>query len=45
MGKIMESYQKNLSPIHLAKLFNFGEKDIKNGKVIANESAKKILET
>jgi hypothetical protein len=40
----MKSYQKTLSPIHLAKLLSFGEKDIKNGKVITHESVKKIFE-
>jgi len=40
----MENYRKTLTPIHLAKLLSFGEKDIKNGKLMNNESAKKIFE-
>jgi prevent-host-death family protein len=40
----IESYQKTLNAIHLAKLLSFGEKDIKNGKVITHENAKKIFE-
>ena len=40
----MESYQKTLNSIHLAKLLGFGEKDIKNGNVIDHETAKKIFE-
>jgi prevent-host-death family protein len=40
----IESYQKTLNAIHLAKLLSFGEKDIKNGKVITHDSAKKIFE-
>jgi len=40
----MESYQEKLNSIHLAKLLNFGERDIKNGNVINHEIAKKIFE-
>lgn len=38
------SYQKTLNAIALAKLLSFGEKDIKNGKTITHENAKKIFE-
>ena len=40
----IESYQKTLNAISLAKLLSFGEKDIKNGNVISHENAKKIFE-
>jgi prevent-host-death family protein len=40
----IESYQKTLNAINLAKLLSFGEKDIKNGNVITHENAKKIFE-
>jgi len=40
----MESYQKTLNVINLAKLLGFCEKDIKNGNVISHEAAKKIFE-
>jgi prevent-host-death family protein len=40
----IESYQKTLNAINLAKLLSFGEKDIKNGNVITHEAAKKIFE-
>jgi len=40
----IESYQKTLNAINLAKLLNFGEKDIKNGKLISHKNAKKIFE-
>jgi len=40
----IESYQKTLNAIYLAKLLSFGEKDIKNGNVINHETAKKIFE-
>jgi prevent-host-death family protein len=40
----IESYQKTLNAIHLAKLLSFGEKDIKNGNLIPHETAKKIFE-
>jgi prevent-host-death family protein len=40
----IESYQKTINAINLAKLLSFGEKDIKNGNVISHENAKKIFE-
>jgi len=40
----IESYQKTLNAISLAKLLSFGEKDIKNGNVISHENAKRIFE-
>ncbi|MCL2295369.1 MAG: type II toxin-antitoxin system Phd/YefM family antitoxin [Spirochaetes bacterium] len=39
----IESYQKTLNAIHLAKLLSFSEKDIKNKKTINHEAAKKIF--
>jgi len=40
----IESYQKTIKGINLAKLLSFGEKDIKNGNLISHEDAKKIFE-
>jgi prevent-host-death family protein len=40
----IESYQKTLNAINLAKLLSFGEKDIKNGNLISHNDAKKIFE-
>ena len=40
----IESYQKTLNAINLAKLLSFGEKDIKNGNLISHEDAKKKFE-
>ncbi|MDR0565195.1 MAG: type II toxin-antitoxin system Phd/YefM family antitoxin [Azoarcus sp.] len=40
----IESYQKTINAISLAKLLSFGEKDIKNGNLIAHDDAKKIFE-
>jgi len=40
----IESYQKTLNAINLAKLLSFGEKDIKYGNVITHENAKKRFE-
>ena len=40
----IESYQKTLNAINLAKLLSFGEKDIKNGNLVSHETAKKIFE-
>jgi prevent-host-death family protein len=40
----IESYQKTINAINLAKLLSFGEKDIKKGNVISHENAKKIFE-
>jgi prevent-host-death family protein len=39
----IESYQKTLNAINLARLLSFGEKDIKNGNTITHEAAKKIF--
>ena len=44
LAQDIESYQKTLNAISLAKLLSFGEKDIKNGNVITHEAAKKIFE-
>ena len=38
------SYQKTINAINLAKLLSFGEKDIKSGKTVSHENAKKIFE-
>jgi prevent-host-death family protein len=40
----IESYQKTLNAITLAKLLNKKKKDIKNGNVITHENAKKVFE-
>jgi prevent-host-death family protein len=40
----IESYQKTLNAINLAKLLSFGEKDIKKGNLISHEDAKKVFE-
>ena len=40
----IKSYQKTIDAINLAKILSFGEKDIKNGNIIAHEDAKKIFE-
>ena len=40
----IESYQKTLDAINLAKLLSFGEKDIQNENLISHENAKKIFE-
>ena len=40
----IESYQKTINAINLAKLLSFGEKDIENGKVITHEQAKRVFE-
>jgi prevent-host-death family protein len=40
----IETYQKTLNAINLAKLLSFGEKDIKNGNLITHENAKKTFE-
>ena len=40
----IESYQRTLNAISLAKLLSFGENDIKNGNVISHENAKKTFE-
>ena len=36
----IESYQKSLNAINLAKLLSFSEKDLKNGNVVTHEEAK-----
>ena len=40
----IDSYQKTINAINLAKLLSFGETDIKNKKTITHENAKKIFE-
>ena len=40
----IESYQKTLDAINLAKLLSFGEQDIKNGNVISHKTAKRMFE-
>ena len=40
----IETYQKIINSINLAKLLSFGEKSIKDGKLISHEKAKKIFE-
>jgi len=40
----VESYQKTLDAVSLAKLLSFGDKDIKNGNLITHEKAKKTFE-
>jgi prevent-host-death family protein len=40
----IESYQKTINAITLAKLLSFGEKDIKDGNLVTHENAKKIFE-
>ena len=40
----IESYQKTINAIRLAKLLSFSEKDIKNKKTINHQNAKKIFE-
>jgi len=40
----IESYQKTINAINLAKLLSFGEKDIKNGNLISHTNAKKVFE-
>ena len=40
----IESYQKTINAISLAKLLSLSEKDIKNNKLISHEDAKKIFE-
>jgi prevent-host-death family protein len=37
----IESYQKTLNAINLAKLLSFSERDLKNGNVVTHEEAKK----
>ena len=40
----IESYQKTINAVNLAKLLSFGGKDIRNGNIITHENAKKIFE-
>ena len=40
----IESYQKTINAIYLAKILSFGERDIKNGNLVSHEDAKKIFE-
>jgi prevent-host-death family protein len=40
----IESYQKTLNAINLAKLLSFSERDLKNGNVVTHEEAKKRFE-
>ncbi|MCL2721837.1 MAG: type II toxin-antitoxin system Phd/YefM family antitoxin [Treponema sp.] len=40
----INSYQKNINAINLAKLLSFAEKDIKSGKTISHEDATKKFE-
>ena len=40
----IESYQKTINAINLAKLLSFSERDIKNGNTVTHENAKKIFE-
>jgi prevent-host-death family protein len=39
----IDSYQKTINAINLAKLLSFSEKDIKNGNLVSHENAKKIF--
>jgi prevent-host-death family protein len=40
----IESYQKTLNAINLAKLLSFSEMDLKNGNTVTHEEAKKRFE-
>ena len=40
----IDSYQRTINAINLAKLLSFGEKDIKSGKTITHDNAKKVFE-
>jgi len=40
----INSYQKTINAINLAKLLSFAEKDIKNGKTITHNYAKMVFE-
>jgi prevent-host-death family protein len=40
----IESYQKTLNAINLAKLLSFSEMDLKNGNIVTHEEAKKRFE-
>jgi prevent-host-death family protein len=41
----IESYQRTLNAINLAKLLSFSEKDIKTGNTVKHENAKRRFET
>lgn len=41
----IESYQKTINAINLAKLLSFGERDIKAGNTVPHERAKRTFET
>ena len=40
----IESYQKTINAINLAKLLSFSEKDIKKGNTLSHETARSIFE-
>ena len=40
----IESYQKTLNAINLAKLLSFSEMDLKNGNTVTHEEAKRRFE-
>ena len=40
----IETYQKTINAINLARLLSFCERDIKDGKLVAHEDAKKVFE-
>ena len=40
----IESYQKTINAISLAKLLSSGERDIRDGNLLCHEDAKKIFE-
>jgi prevent-host-death family protein len=40
----IDSYQKTINAINLAKLLSFSEKDIKNENLVSHKNAKKIFE-
>jgi prevent-host-death family protein len=40
----IESYQKTLNAINLAKLLSFSETDLKKGNTVTHEEAKKLFE-
>ena len=40
----IETYQKTINAINLAKLLSFSEKNIQNGNTVSHENAKKAFE-
>jgi prevent-host-death family protein len=40
----IESYQRTINAVNLAKLLSLSEKDIRNGNTVTHENAKKIFE-